>query len=144
MAANTLLSTLLMGIVLLAMVALAVRLRPWRRVEVSADTGSSIDAIAAVLRSPTAWMVVFFLLVLVTVAGSLALVGAVTLPEGTAPLVTAALIGVGGLVLGGFVFFGTYASVRGRGYGSAPAVGMGSLAVGLVVLVVVVVQLFFG
>ena len=135
MAANTLLSTLLMGIVLLAMVALAIRLRAWRRAEVSADTTSSIDTLAAVLQSPTAWMTLFFLLVLV---------GAVTLPEGTQALVTAALLAVGGLVLGGFVFFGTYASVRGRGYGSAPAVGMGSLAVGLVILVVVVGQLFLG
>lgn len=144
MAANILFSTLLMGLVLLAMVALVIRGRPWRRAEGRADGGSSFDVIAAALRSPTAWMIVFLLLVLVSVAGSLALVGAVPLPEGTQPLVTTALLAGAGIVLGGFVFFGTYASVRGRGYGSAPAVGLGSLAVGLAALVVVVLQLFLG
>lgn len=155
MAANNLVFTVLSGLVLLGMVALVLRLRRWRRGPAElrrtstpprgASTPSTADVeLAALLRDPTTWTVGFLLLVLVAVAGSLAMVGAVPVPESAQPLVGAVLLGVSAIVLAGFVFAGVYASVRGRGYGSAPAFGLGSLAVGLLAMVVVVVQLFFG
>lgn len=144
MAANPLLSTLVTGLILLAIVVVAVRLRRWRRADARADAETSLAVIDRLLHSPTTWVVGFLVLVLVAVAGTLALVGAVPLPEGVQPAVTTVLIVGSALVLGGFVFGGVYASVRGRGYGSAPAVGLGSLVVGLLALLVIVVQLLLG
>ena len=145
MAANTLVFTLLSGLVLLAIVALVLRLRGWRRKRVGGPGPPSVEAtLADVVRSPTTWTVGFLLIVLVAVAGALAMVGAVPLPEGAQGTVTTALLGLGAVLLGGFVFGGVYASVRSRGHGSAPAVGLGSLAVGLLALLVVVANLFLG
>jgi len=152
MAENTILFTLLSGLVLLAIGAIVLRLRRWRHGPEElrgTSTGirrpSSADqAIAEAIRSPTTWTVGFLLLVAVAVVGALAVVGAVPLPESVQPLVVTALVILAALVFAGFVFAGVYASVRSRGYGSAPAVGMGSLAVGLVAIVVVVVRLFLG
>lgn len=144
MATNPLLSTFVTGVILLAIVVVAFRLRGWRHAETVADAETSLGVIDRLLHSPTTWVVAFLVLVLVAVAGALALVGAVPLPEGAQPTITTVLLVGTALVLGGFVFGGVYASVRGRGYGSAPAVGLGSLAVGLLALLVIVVQLFLG
>lgn len=152
MAENTIVFTLLSGLVLIVIVAVVLQIRSWRRGaeqlrgrSTGVRTPSSADAaVAEALRDPTTWTVVFLLLVLVAVAGSLAMVGALPIPESAQPLVGAVLLAVSAIVLGGFVFAGVYASVRSRGYGSAPAFGLGSLAIGLIVMVIVVVQLFFG
>ena len=152
MAENTIVFTLLSGLVLLAIVAIVLQLRSWRRGEAElrrTSTGvrpprSADVAIAEAIRSPTTWTVGFLLLVLVAVAGAMAMVGALPVPESFQPLVGTALLIVSAVVFGGFIFAGVYASVRSRGYGSAPAFGLGSLAVGLVAMVIVVVQLFFG
>jgi hypothetical protein len=152
MAENTIVFTLLSGLVLLVIVAVVLQIRSWRRGpeqlrgrSTGVRTPSSADAaIAEALRDPTTWTVGFLLLVLVAVAGSLAMVGALPIPESAQPLVGAVLLAISAIVLGGFVFAGVYASVRSRGYGSAPAFGLGSLAVGLIVMVIVVVQLFLG
>jgi len=145
MAANNLLFTFLSGLVLLGIVAAVLSLRNWRRGSTSMRPSTTpMAAAASVLHSPRTWTAAFFVLVLLAVGGALAMVGAVPLPEGTQPVVTTALLAGAGLVLAGFVFLGVYASVRGRGYGSAPAVGLGSLSVGLLALVVVVTQLFLG
>ena len=145
MAANTLVFTLLSGLILLAMVVLVLRLRRWRRDPGTVGAARSADVVFAdALHNPTTWTVGFLVLVLVAVAGALAMVGALPVPESAQPIVgTAMLVGLG-LVLGGFVFAGVYASVRNRGYGSAPAAGMGSLVLGLLALLVVVTQLFLG
>ncbi|HKJ58197.1 MAG TPA: hypothetical protein VKA37_03135 [Halobacteriales archaeon] len=152
MAENTVVFTFLSGLVLLAIVAIVLRLRTWRRGEEElrgTSTGlrrpSSADqAVAEAIRSPTTWTVGFLLLVLVAVAGAMAMVGALPVPESVQPLVGTVLLILSAAVFGGFVFAGVYASVRSRGYGSAPAVGLGSLAVGLIAMTVVVVRLFFG
>ena len=145
MAANTLVFTLLSGLVLLGIVALVLRLRGWRHVRVGAAAPTSVDAaLARFVRSPTTWTAAFAVVVLVAVAGSLAVVGALPVPAGAQGTVTTALLALGGLLLGGFVFGGVYGTVRSRGHGSAPAVGLGSLAVGLLALLVVVVTLFLG
>ena len=152
MAENTILFTLLSGLVLLVIVAFVLQLRSWRRGEEElrrTSTGirrpASADvAVADAIKSPTTWTVGFLLLVLVAVAGAMAMVGALPVPESVQPLVGTVLLILSAVVLGGFVFAGVYASVRSRGYGSAPAFGLGSLAVGLVAMTVVVVRLFFG
>lgn len=143
MATNALLLSLLSGLVLVAIAVGALRLRRWRRFTATGRGPVSTDvAIARTLRSPTTWTVGFLVITLLATAGALAVVGALPLPEGAQPAVTTALLGISALVLGGFVFLGVYASVRNRGYGTAPAVGMASLVVGLVAIVVVVSQLF--
>ena len=147
MVANTLLFPALSFVVLLGVAVIVLRLRSWRHgaAESSLSASPSFDVeLAETLKDPATWTVGFLLLVLVAVVGALAMVGAVPLPEGTQPLVGAVLLLVTALVLGGFVFAGVYSSVRGRGYGSAPATGLGALVVGILALVVVVVQLFFG
>ena len=155
MVSNTLLFPALSFVVLLGVAVIVLRLRGWRHgasdlrrgtaTTLPATRSSSASAeLSETLRDPMAWTAGFLLLVLVAVVGALAMVGAVPLPEGTQPLVGTAMLVVAALVLGGFVFAGTYSSVRGRGYGSAPATGVGALVVGFLALVVVVVQLFFG
>ena len=154
MAANTLLFTLLSGLVLLAIVVLVLRIRRWRRgptelrgyttFRPSREGDAASAGLTAALRDPAAWSVGFLLLVLVAVAGTLAAVGAMPVPESVQPLVTTVLLVLAAVVLGGFVFAGVYSSVRSRGYGSAPAAGLGTLVVGFLALLVVVVNLFVG
>ena len=153
MAANDLIFPVLSFLVLLGVAALVLRLRRWRRgpAELRGMTPSNLPAtrtdspaaeLTETLRDPMTWTVGFLLLVLVAVAGSLAAVGALPVPESAQGLVGTVLLIVAAIVMAGFVFAGTYSSVRGRGYGSAPATGLGVLVVGLIALVVVVVQLF--
>lgn len=154
MVANNLLFPLLSFVVLLGVAALVLRLRNWRRgpaelrgmtpTRWSPSTSTPSADLAEAFRDPMAWTVGFLLLVLVTVAGALAAVGAMPIPESAQGLVGTALLVVAAVVLGGFVFAGTYSSVRGRGYGSAPATGLGALVLGLIALLVVVINLFLG
>ena len=156
MAANTLLLTLLSALVLFAIVAFVLRARRWRRgpaelrgmtptrPSTTTSTRSSTDDLAETLQDPATWTVGFLLLVLVAVAGALAVVGAMPIPESAQGLVGTVLLIVAAIVLGGFVFAGVYSSVRGRGYGSAPATGLSVLIVGLIALVAVLVNLLLG
>ena len=153
MAANELIFPVLSFVVLLGVAALVLRLRRWRRGPAelhgmtpttlpATRTGSSSADVSETLNDPTTWTVGFLLLVLVAVAGALAVVGAIPVPESAQGLVSSLMLLVAALVLAGFVFAGTYSSVRSRGYGSAPATGLGVLVVGIVAIVVVVVNLF--
>lgn len=145
MVENTLLLPLLSGLLLLAIAVGVLRLRNWRHAAAaSAGPRSAEVAFSRAIRSPTTWTVGFLVLVLLALAGTLAMVGAIPLPESARPTVTTALLAASGVVLGGFVFLGVYAAVRERGYGSAPAVGLAALVVGLVVLLVVIARLFLG
>lgn len=144
MAVNPLLSTVLMGLILLVIVAGVLQLRNWRSAGQREDSGSSYEAIGNALHDPTVWTVTFLVLVAVAIAGALAVVGALPIPESIQPIVGTALLAITGVVIGGFVFAGVYSSVRGRGFGSAPAVGVAAVSVGFLVLLVVVVQLFLG
>ena len=147
MVANTLLFPALSFVVLLGVAVIVLRLRQWRHAtpETGHASATSLEVdLAETLEDPMTWTVGFFLLVLVAVAGALAVVGALPVPEGAQPLVGAVLLLVAAIVLGGFVFAGTYSSVRGRGYGSAPATGLAALVVGMLALLAVIVNLFLG
>lgn len=141
MAANPFLMSLLMGLVLIVIAALVVRLRGWRQDE-GADAGNAFDDVARALRSPASWAVLFLVLVGAAVLGVLTAVGAFQIPASVQPVVGTALVAAVILVFGGFVFLGIYATVRGRGHGTAPAIGLGSLTVGLLIVLLVVANLF--
>ena len=143
MAANPFLMSLLMGLVLIVIAALAVQLRGWRH-DAEAGAGGAFQAAARALRSPVSWAVVFLVLVAAAILGALAAVGAFQIPASVQPMVGTALVAAVAVVFGGFVFLGIYAAVRGRGHGTAPAVGLGSLTVGLLVILLVVANLFLG
>jgi hypothetical protein len=117
MAANTLLFPLISGLLLLAIVLGVLRLRGWRH---AAPTGgraaSPSTAVVSAVYSPTTRPLLFSLLVLGGVAGALAMVGAVPVPEGAQATIAAALLAGFGLALCGLVFGGVYGAVRGRGH----------------------------
>lgn len=155
MVANNLLFPVLSGLILLGVAALVLRVRRWRRGPEELRRGTSRPLpttrtsspsaeLAGTLNSPTGWTAGFLLLVLVTLVGSLAVVGALPIPESVQGLVGTVMLLVGAIVLGGFVFAGVYSSVRNRGHGSAPATGLAMLVLGTIALVVVVVQLLLG
>jgi len=146
MAANTLLFTVVSGLVLLAMLLVILRVRSWRQEPAAegAPAESGWTRASEALNSPTTWTFGFLLLVLLAVTGALAVVGGLPIPEATQAAATTAVMVATGLVLAGFVFAGIYSSVRSRGLGSAPAVGLGSLVIGVLALVVVVAHLFLG
>ena len=155
MAVNDLLFPVLSFVVLLGVAAFVLRLRRWRRgpAELRGMTSTNLPAtrtsspsadLSETLRDPATWTVGFLLLVAVAVTGALAVVGALPVPEGYQGYVGTGMMLVAALLFGGFLFAGTYSSVRSRGYGSAPATGLGALVVGLIALVIVVVQLFLG
>ena len=145
MAATTLLFPLVSGLLLLAIVLGVLRLRGWRHATPTGGRATTPStAVVAAVNSPTTWTLLFFLLVLGGVAGALAMVGAIPVPEGAQATITTALLAGFGLALCGLVFGGVYGAVRGRGHGTAPAVGLGSLAVGLLLVVVIIAILFLG
>lgn len=154
MVANNLLFPVLSGLILLGVAALVLRVRRWRRgpeelrrrtsrLPATRSTSPSAE-LAGTLNSPTGWTTGFLLLVIVTLVGSLAVVGALPIPESAQGPVGTVMLLVGAVVLGGFVFAGVYSSVRNRGHGSAPATGLAMLVLGAIALVVVVVQLLLG
>lgn len=144
-----LLSTLLMGFIV-ATVFVAVAKIGAKREPPNAQPGerNTIDTLAArtnaLLRNPTAWTVGFVVVALGVSFAAIAAVGDLGLPE----RIVGPLLGVVGAVIGillaGFVFIGTYSSIRARGVGNAQGIAAGSLAVGLLFLFVIVLQLIVG
>lgn len=130
-------STLLMGLVLLAIVVVVARSRNWRRTSPGVEPG---DAFSRLLASPTTWVIVFAVAALGAAAGAVAVVGGagVEVPGETVVL---ALAGTFFLLLAVYLFAGVYASARSKGMGRAPAVGLGSAVIGLLLLGLIVLQL---
>jgi len=140
MASSVLLSSLLMGILLIAIVVGILRYRQWRRGPTVADHA---DFVEWAMRSPAVWTAVFVLLALGIGGGVIAVVSmeSLPLPEDFWGLMTVFLVPfIVLLVL--YVFAGIYSSARDRGLSSAPAVGIAPAALGDLLLVAVVVKLF--
>lgn len=137
-----LVSSLVMGVLVVALALVASRWRSWRTGPMDAGAhdepwlfraGARVGSFA---RTPAAWGVAFAALLLVFGGGTLLLL--------TGQFGTAALLGMavaGGLVVGGYLFYGTYASARMHGLGNAASVAAGSWAVGLLFLLVLTVKL---
>lgn len=130
-------STLLMGLILLALVAVVAWSRNWRR---TSPAVSQADTLGRLLSSPTTWTVVFAVVALGAAAGAVAIVGGagIEVPDETVVL---ALVGAFLLLLAAYLFGGVYASARSKGMGRAPAVGLGSAVLGLLLVGLIVLQL---
>ncbi len=133
-------SSLVMGVLVVALGLVASRWRSWRSLDADGHDEPWLFRASARLssfaRTPVAWGVGFAALLLVFGGGTLLLL--------TGQLGTAALLGMaaaGGLVVGGYLFYGTYASARMHGLGNAAGVAAGSWAVGLLFLLVLTVKL---
>ena len=147
-----LVSTLLMGILVIA-VAFAIS-RSGPRATGAADGGGSGYAdwserteskssrIVSYAHSSSVWILGFVALAVAMIAGVILLIeGAPQVESGTLEV---AFLGVGGAVLVGYLFFGSYYAVRERTGKSAVGVAIASAILGLLLLVGVVVMLLMG
>ena len=148
MTSLTLLSTGLMGLLVVATFVAVAEIGGKRSAPSRDESGGRYEAVVAALgefvRTPAVWAV-SFVGVTVLVGGSILLgVGSFGIPEGLAgTLVTVAYLLVA-LLLVGFVFLGAYFATRSRGLGNAHGVAAGTLATGAAFLVLVTVQLVLG
>jgi hypothetical protein len=140
MAQTLLLSTLLTGVAVLTIAVAAVRWVDWRGYAL--DTPEGPGLVSRTVSHPAVWILGFFLLLVVFGGGAVAFVAGV---------LSAAMVNAVGLVLGvatatvvaGYVFYGTYASARGRGRSASVAVAEGSTLVGALFLLAITVRLVF-
>ncbi|MFC6963892.1 hypothetical protein [Halocatena marina] len=154
---NYLVSTLLMGLFLLAIVVVIARLRSVSETATASggrSTASELPDITPSARStetvsseiPPTWIIGFLLLVLAAGAGSVLFIGASSLPSigiGTQMAGIGLAIVIGGLVCGYFVS-GIYLSLRSHGRKSAEATGVAIWLLGLLGVGVIVVNLLLG
>lgn len=133
---NPLASTLLMGVFLLVIVAGIAGLRRWQHEEARPRTrGTMLSGIA---RSPQTWIVVFGLVVVALVGGSLLYVGGLELPSVSQGAVWTGLVALLGLVFLVFVFLGIYDAARSRGLKASQAAGVSSMILGMLLVVAIV------
>lgn len=151
MSAIYLLSTLLMGLLLVAVVVAIGRTGQRATpsgtagdrsgfAEWSGRTSGETSRIAEVASDPLAWTVSFVLLAFVFLGGSVLVVTGIAIPAA----VETGLLAIGGAVLLGYVFFGAYFAVLDRSGQTAAAVGVGAALVGTLMLVGIVVALVTG
>ena len=147
MVSLTLLSTALMGL-LVAVTFLAVARVGSKRTAPGSDGqdryAETVDALREVSQTPVVWAVAFIVITVGVGGVALLAVGDFGLSEGlSGSLLTVAYAAVA-LLVTGFVFLGAYFGTRGRGLGNAHGVAAGSVAAGLVFLVLIVFQLLVG
>ena len=140
MAQTLILSTLLTGVLVLAIALAAVRWVDWRGYALDSPEGPGL--VSRVASHPAAWIVGFLLLLVVFGGGAVAFVAG-TLSESMVNAVGLVLGVVTAAVVAGYVFYGTYASARGRGRPASVAVAEGSTLVGALFLLVITVRLVF-
>jgi hypothetical protein len=148
MTSLTLLSTGLMGLLVVATFVAVAEIGGKRSAPGRDEDGGSYEAIVEALgeiaRTPVVWAVSFVGVTLL-VGGSILLgVGSFGLPEGLAGTLVSVAFLLVGLLLVGFVFLGAYFATRSRGLGNAHGVAAGTLATGAAFLVLVTVQLVVG
>lgn len=142
MAVSNLVIGTLMGLVLFVIAGVINGLRGWRREGPVEESPGA--ALVGFLRTPAAWMIAFVAVTLGAGIVAVAFVGGVSLPAIDQNAAGLVLLLVFGALIVFFVFVGIYASARSRGAGSAPAVGIGSAVIGLLVIAAVVVKLLLG
>jgi len=149
MVALDLLGTLLMGLAVVA--AFVVVSRVGLRREPPSGPGeagtstydAAVDRLGDVAGNPAVWTLSFVVVAVGLSLAALAAVGDLGLPEAVTGPLFGVVVGIVGLLIGGFVFFGTYTAVRARGLGNAHGVMGGSLVLGLVLVFAIAVQLVF-
>lgn len=137
MAAIDFASTLITGLVLLIILVGVSRARNWEHDE---PLFKREESLTTVLYSPATWTIAFLFIALIFTGGAIAYIGG--LPVGIeTELIGFALMGLFGVIVLGFLFVGIYTTARNRGLSSAPAVGVSSATLGILVLAVILVRL---
>ena len=148
MVSLTLLSTALMGLLVIGTFAAVARIGSKRTAPGTDDAVDRYTAVTHALRdlarTPAVWSIAFVVLALGVGGLAVLAVGNFDLVEGLSGSLFAVVYGVVGLLLVGFVFAGAYFGARGRGLGNAHGIAAGSFAAGLAFLVLVVGQLIVG
>ncbi|MFD1571526.1 hypothetical protein [Halorubrum laminariae] len=147
MVSLTLLSTALMGLLVVATFVAVARIGA-QRTAPGADEQDRYAAVTETLSdiagTPVVWAIGFLVISVGVGAVTLLAVGSFGVPEALAGTLLSIVYAAVGLLLVGFVFLGAYFAARGRGLGNAHGVAAGSFATGLVFLVVIAVQLLVG
>lgn len=140
MAQTLFLSTFLTGALVLAVVLAAGRMVDWQGY--TPDAAGRPGLVSRAAENTTAWIVGFLLMLAVFGGGTVAFVAGV-LPESLVNAVGLVLGVATAAVVGGYIFYGTYATARGRGRPSSVAVAEGTTLVGAMFLLVITVKLVF-
>lgn len=131
-----------MGFVLLLIAGSVNVIRAWRRESPEAEAPGR--SFAQVLDDPATWNVVFIVIALAFGVGAVVFVGGIDIPAVGQETVGQVLVVSFGILLGLFFLAGLYSSVRARGVESAPAIGVLSAILGLLVLVAILAKLVLG
>lgn len=140
MAATTLVSTLLMGLVLLVIVAVVLRLRNWRR-ESPGRRGSHRNWVNRVVQSPNAWGLGFVVVVVAITGGALIFVGGLSVAGVDQQAIGTGLIAAFGILIGILFFGGIYSAARARGVARSLAIAVGTGVLGLLFIGGIAVRL---
>ena len=148
MVSPTLLSTTLMGLLVLATFIAVGRLARKRSSLTAEEEGDRYDQLVSTLgslvRTPVVWTVTFIVVAVGIGVLVILSVGSFGLPEGVPGTLLNAVYGLVGLLIGAFVFLGAYTATRDRGLGNAQGVAAGSVALGMVLMLVIALQLVVG
>lgn len=140
MAATTLISTILMGLLLLVITAVVLRLRNWRRE--APTSGDHRRRLATNLtRDPNTWGILFFLVTVVITASALVFVGGLSVPGVEPSAIGTVLIGGFGLLLSVLLFGGVYSAARSRGAARSLAIFVGVGILGILFILGIAAQL---
>lgn len=134
-------STLLMGIFLVAIGVALARGMEWRRYSLPGGGDSTSKALRRAARNPIAWTAGFLFLAFGSAAGAVLYVtdsGVSKTVTAGAGMVVAAVIAI---ALGLYFFWGVYHSSRYRGLKSAQAAALTGWIFGLVLIVAIVLKL---
>ena len=145
MVSGALVSTVLMGVLVVAVFGAASRLGAQRTAVAADDERDSYtvatEKASALVRHPAVWAITFLALALGAGAITVAAVGGLGVPEDLAASMFGALLGLVAVMLAGFLFLGPYFLIRSRGLGNAQGIVGGILVVGLGFLLLVSAQL---
>lgn len=148
MVSLTLLSTVLMGLLVVAtFVAVArigARYQSPRGEEQTDRYAALTERLSGIVRTPVVWSITFVVITLGVGATAVLAVGDFGLPEGMGATLLNVVYGGVGLLITGFVFLGSYFATRSRGLGNAHGIAAGSFAAGLVFLLLIAAQLLIG
>lgn len=150
MVSSALVSTVLMGVLLvLAFVAVARLGRKIERGELDGDASNGrydefVAGAGSFVRRPAVWTVAFLAVALTAGLVAVLAVGGFDVPEDSLAGLVGGVLALFGILLGGFLFAGPYYAVRHRGLGNAQGVVAGLTGVGMGFLLLVVIQLTFG
>ncbi|MCU4802629.1 hypothetical protein OB920_19900 [Halobacteria archaeon HArc-gm2] len=143
MSATYVTSMLVMAALAVLVLIALVRSRRWYHYAPAPDEHGQVPALEGerrppLLERPTTWIVGFVALMLGAVGGVFAFV---TNPDAPAGLLSLPVLAVGGLMLGGYLLYGTYSAAKGRGHPSSIAAAETATLAGALFLVAVSAQL---